>query len=182
MMNNPDAMAPLKVIFLDIDGPMKPARAYWLKPHRPDGNFDPLAVAGINLIHERTGAALVFNTTWNGAGYVRLCEIAANEGITAPVIGVTCFPGLGDRLDAIKLWIMENGPVEAWCALDDETMADDRCIRTSYDSGISVRDYSNAVRLLGRLEDIPPVMRSEPGPRSHLARIIHERAQDCWRA
>jgi hypothetical protein len=150
MMSDRDTPLRLKVIFLDIDGVLKPARAYWLKPHKPDGNFDPLAVAAINLIHERTGAAIVFNTTWNQSGHTRLCEIAANEGIAAPVIGVTGFPELGDRLDAIKAWIAENGPVEAWCALDDETMADDRCIKVNSEFGISTRDFSNSVRLLGK--------------------------------
>ena len=149
-MNDRDMPLPLKVIFLDIDGVLKPARAYWLKPHKEEGNFDPLGVAGINLIHERTGAAIVFNTTWNRAGYTRLCEIAANEGITAPVMGVTSFPDLGDRLDAIRAWIAENGPVAAWCALDDETMSDERCIKVNYDSGISTQDFSNAVRLIRR--------------------------------
>jgi hypothetical protein len=139
----------MKVLFLDVDGVLKPARAYWLKPHKPDHGFDPLAVAAINLIHERTGAVIVFNTTWNQSGHTRLSETAANEGITAPVIGVTAFPGMGDRLEAIKAWMAENGPVEAWCALDDETMADDRCIKVSYDSGISTQNFSDAVRLLG---------------------------------
>ena len=63
---------------------------------------------------------------------------------------MTDFPDLGDRLDAIKAWIAENGPVEAWCALDDETMADDRCIKVSFEFGISTQDFSNAVRLLAR--------------------------------
>jgi hypothetical protein len=140
----------MRVLFLDIDGVMKPARAYWLKPHKPDGNFDPLAVAAINLIHERAGAAIVFNTTWNSSGYARLCEIATHEGITAPIIGVTAFPGLSDRLEAIKAWMAENGPVEAWCALDDETMANDHCIKVNFEFGVSTQDYSNAVRLLGK--------------------------------
>jgi hypothetical protein len=139
----------LKVIFLDIDGPLKPARAYWLQPHVPDGNFDPLAVAAINLIHEGTRAQVVFNSTWNSSGYERLCRIAAKEGITAPVLGITAFPDLGDRLEAIQAWIVDHGPVVAWCALDDETMTDDRCIKVNHDSGISTRDFSAAVRLLG---------------------------------
>jgi hypothetical protein len=139
----------MKVLFLDVDGVLKPARAYWLKPHKPDGGFDPLAVAGINLIHERTGAAIVFNTTWNSSGHARLRRIEASEGITAPVIGMTAFPDLPDRLDAIKAWTAEYGPVAAWCALDDETMADDRCIKVNFEFGVSTRDLSNAVRLLG---------------------------------
>ena len=143
----------MKVLFLDIDGVLKPARAYWLKPLKPDGNFDPLAVAALNLIHERTGAVIVFNTTWNQSGHIRLCEIAANEGITAPVVGVTGFPDLGDRLDAIKAWIADNGPLVAWCALDDETMADDRCIKVNFEFGVSTQDFSNAVRLLGGAAD-----------------------------
>jgi hypothetical protein len=143
---------PLKIIFLDIDGVMKPARSYWLKPHKPDGNFDPLAVAAINAICEKTGAGNVFNSTWNRSGSDRLCEISANEGITAPVMGVTAFPDLCDRLEAIKAWMTANGPVEAWCAMDDETMADTRCIKVNYDNGFSTQDFSNAVRLLGRLE------------------------------
>ena len=86
----------------------------------------------------------------NARAYARLCEIAANEGITAPVIGMTAFPGLSDRLEAIRAWIVGNGPVEAWCALDDETMADDRCIKVNFEFGVSTQNYSNAARLLGR--------------------------------
>jgi hypothetical protein len=139
----------MKVLFLDIDGVLKPARAYWLQPHKPDGNFDPLSVAAVNTICERTGAVIVFNTMWNQSGYARLSEIAANEGITAPVIGVTAFPDQEDRLDAIWAWAAANGPVAAWCALDDETMVDDRCIKVKPEFGISTQDLSDAIRLLG---------------------------------
>ena len=89
----------------------------------------------------------------NARAYARLCEIAANEGITAPVIGMTAFPGLSDRLEAIRAWIVGNGPVEAWCALDDETMADDRCIKVNFEFGVSTQNYSNAARLLGGAAD-----------------------------
>ncbi len=57
----------MKIIFLDIDGVMKPGRAYWCEVRRNtiEGGFDPLAVAAINRICGRTGAYVVFNTTWN---------------------------------------------------------------------------------------------------------------------
>jgi hypothetical protein len=38
MMPDPGVEIPLKVLFLDIDGVLKPVRAYWLQPHKADGN------------------------------------------------------------------------------------------------------------------------------------------------
>lgn len=54
-----------KYIFLDIDGVMKPGRSYFCRDRASamNGGFDPLAVAAINRICEKTGAEVVFNTT-----------------------------------------------------------------------------------------------------------------------
>jgi hypothetical protein len=141
----------MKILFLDIDGVLKPARSYWLKPHKPDGNFDPLGVAAVNSICRETGAHVVFNTQWNTAGYARMTAIARAEGMTMPVMDITNFPGrTKDRDIGIRDWLAKTPLyIERWCAMDDEAVAVENLVRVDYNNGISSQNYSDAVRLLG---------------------------------
>jgi hypothetical protein len=128
----------MKVIFLDVDGPMKPTRCSW-----------QLSVAAINRIHEKTGAVVVFNSTWGARGLEYMTKVAGREGITAPIYDVTDYPHLDDRLLAIKKWLRENPGVEAWCALDDVKINHPSAILVDYDIGISPDNYREATRILG---------------------------------
>lgn len=136
-----------KFIFLDIDGPMKPGRCYLCPEKGSDGfgGWDPLAVAAINRMCVKTGAKIVFNTTWNRQN---IKDIAINQGITAPIAGKTKYPNFKSRILAIHDWIHEN-PCDAWVALDDAHMDDHRCILVCSDNGISVENYRLATELLG---------------------------------
>jgi hypothetical protein len=137
----------MKYIFLDIDGVMKPGRSYFCKEHSANcfGGFDPLAVAAVNRICEKTGASIVFNTTWNSQNMV---DIAAAEGITAPIAGKTPYPGLHDRLKAIQHWLGDN-PAEAWVALDDCAIDHENAILVQPDDGITCQNYRDACKILG---------------------------------
>lgn len=136
-----------KYIFLDIDGVMKPGRSYFC-PERANamrGGWDPLAVAAVNRLCEKTGAAIVFNTTWNR---MNMLDIAEAEGITALIAGKTRYPDLHDRLKAINLWLNEN-PKGDWVALDDCPIDHERAIFVEPDNGITTQNYRDACRLLG---------------------------------
>lgn len=136
-----------KYLFLDIDGPMKPGRAY-LCPQKAGnhfGGFDPLAVAAVNRICNKTGAQIVFNTTWNR---LNMLAIAEAEGITARIAGKTGYPYAMDRLQAIQHWLAEH-PAEEWVALDDAVIDHERAILIDPENGISAQNYRDACRLLG---------------------------------
>lgn len=138
----------MKVIFLDIDGVMKPVRSYWLG-HKPNGGWCPLSVAAVNKIHERTSAVVVFNTAWNTMGLEELNEIAITQGLEAPVIGMTGYPKYYKRLEAVYNWLEDNPEVEQWCCLDDKVLDDPNCRLIDPDIGISPNDYRAVTELLG---------------------------------
>lgn len=148
-MSAPDtSLSTPKYIFLDIDGVMKPGRSYFCEKagkENYNAGFDPLAIACINRLCKKTGAAVVFNTTWNSQDIAAICEA---QGLTAPIAGKTKYPNLHDRLKAINLWLNEN-PKGEWIALDDCPIADERAILVEPDNGISTQNYRDACRMLG---------------------------------
>jgi hypothetical protein len=137
-----------RYIFLDIDGVMKPGRSYFCKDKASamNGGFDPLAVAAINRICEKTGTAIVFNTMWNR---LNMADIAEAEGITAPIAGKTKYPDFQSRLAAIQDWLVDN-PAEDWVALDDCRIEHERALLVCPENGISAQNYRDACRLLGK--------------------------------
>lgn len=140
-----------RLLFLDIDGVIKPGRSYLAQHRDRQGGFDPLGVAAVNRLCERTGASIVFNSSWNCHGLSALRDIAVGQGITAPIAGITRYPfQVDDRLQAIRTYIAENanGLCE-WCALDDALIDHPRAIRVDYENGISLADYRAATNILG---------------------------------
>ena len=143
-----------KILFLDIDGVMKPGRSYWDQSLRNDrdGGFDPLAVAAVNRICARTGAVIVFNTVWNLLhGSDQLRDIAKEQGITADIHpdSVTLYPRIRGRLQAIRDWINEHPETVAWATLDDRPLEHDNAVTVNSENGISVEDYRRVMALLG---------------------------------
>lgn len=147
-----------KIIFLDIDGPMKSGRCYANEKFRKDrkGGFDPLAVALINLLCKRTGAQIVTNSTWNLRDNLR--EILAGQGIKKAYLHKhlkTTYPrAFGnsyDRLQAIQWWIgyWKRIKVERWCAIDDAPIKHDNVVLVDAENGISLDNYRQASDLLG---------------------------------
>lgn len=145
----------MNVIFLDIDGVMKPSRCYFKKDGDHLGDFDPLAVDAVNRICEKANAMIVFNTYWNTQENLK--EIAVGQGIKEEyILGKTRYPhnlrGLDDypnRLTAINTFLTENPEIKKWIALDDEEILDDNAIWVDYENGITVENYRTAVKKLG---------------------------------
>lgn len=142
-----------KILFLDIDGVMKPSRVYWDQSlaNDRDGGFDPLAVAVVNRICDRTEAVIVFNTVWNLLGHDRLLAIAKQQGITADIHQdcVTAYPRCKVRLRAIMDWINEHPEIVTWAVLDDYPLDHKHAITVDGENGISVEDYRRVTALLG---------------------------------
>jgi hypothetical protein len=143
----------MKIIFLDIDGPMKSVRAYFderLK-NNMDGGFDPLNVAIINRLCHLTGAVIVFNTSWNAfQGFKGLIDIAKSEGLKAKITDTTMFPtNCKDRLTAIEYWLLSNKDMTHWVCFDDVKLDHENCIHVDPEIGISPDNYRQASKLLG---------------------------------
>lgn len=140
-----------KFIFLDIDGVMKPGRSYFCAQNsgNVNGGFDPLAVATINRICEKTGAQIVFNTTWNN---LNIIDIAHKQGIKPEyIVGKTSYPNQRDRLTAILHWLEDNDAKDCeWIALDDVKIKHEWAINVDPENGISTQNYRTACRLLGK--------------------------------
>lgn len=145
----------MKVIFLDIDGPMKPARCYFheLRAKDHDGGFCPLSVAIVNRLCEKTGAGIVFNTTWNHRFRTleQAAEFAEVNDLTGKVLGKTKYPGCERRV-AIQDWIDNHAPepVTHWVALDDcPSIKGPNAVLVDGENGISVQNYRDATKILG---------------------------------
>lgn len=146
----------MKIIFLDIDGVMKPGRCYFDKTlsRNRDGGFDPLAVSIVNRLCEKTGAGIVFNTTWNHRFNTmdKAKEFALINGLLGRVYGKTIYPN-GERRAAIAHWLNmpENiGQFDSWVALDDcPSIQGENAVLVDGENGISIQNYRDAVKILG---------------------------------
>jgi hypothetical protein len=143
----------MNIIFLDIDGVMKPARCYLDdKKHGADGGFDELSVAAVNKLAEKCNAGVVFNTTWN-ARWKTMDDVqsfAKDMGLTCEIAGKTLYPSMDSRLAAIHHWIgLSDQKNINWVALDDYEIASTRAVLVDAQVGITVDDYIKATEILG---------------------------------
>lgn len=145
----------MKVIFLDIDGVMKPARCYLdeKKKKNHDGGFCELSVAAVNRLAAHCNAGVVFNTTWN-ARFKTMEEIKAfgkSMGLTCEILGKTKYPSMEKRIDAIHHWISMHPAeeVEKWVALDDCEIPSKNAVLINAEMGIGVQNYIDATNILG---------------------------------
>lgn len=156
----------MKIIFLDIDGVMKPARAYLDKrlSSDRDGGFDPVAVGAINRLCALVDAQVVFNTTWNQ--FRAMYYIGTSQGLSYihPTFWRTDYPELtlsgGSRVSkgsAIRQWLAKYGAdVSHWVALDDQFIHTENGIDLEPNAilidsmfGITIDDFNSAAKILG---------------------------------
>lgn len=148
---------PIKVIFLDIDGVMTPARSYFDR----NPSFDPLAVKTINRLVERTGAHVVLNSTWNSKfkHTDELAEFLNSVGLVALYFDMTSYAKLGfSRAVSIAAHLgdlKKNFGAEQidWVSLGDDWSLNEEypenSIRVDPLNGISVENYRQATKILG---------------------------------
>ncbi|WP_103171586.1 HAD domain-containing protein [Paracoccus sp. SY] len=140
------------ILFLDIDGPMIPMRAYIFD--RMASHDQLLDIACINVLRavvDDTGAKIVFNTTHNrflhsNGKYPGLLGRFAAAGFH---VGFdihddchTLYPDL-DRLTAIREWLHRH-PGHEWIAFDDCQIDDPRAFLTDSKHGIGWDEYQHA--------------------------------------
>lgn len=148
----------MKVIFLNIDGPMIPGRMFFT----PDASFDecwnmhrydPIAVDMINTLCIKHGAVVVMSSTHNGPNAKE--KLAFNGIDSFPKNAPVCTDFLQSphvalgKKNAIDKWLAEHGKdVEAYVVIDDEGVDDPNLVKVEFDGGISLNNFFEADALL----------------------------------
>ena len=146
----------MKIIFLDIDGPMIPLRSYiWDRNASWKQLLDPMCVKVLRAVIDETGAKIVFNTTHN----TMLEATNSSPGLIARFVEHgfkddlhedlrTIYPAT-DRKTSIMEWLHRH-PTETWVAFDDAKIVDERAFLTDATHGIGWNEYQHARKhLLG---------------------------------
>lgn len=150
----------IKVIFLDFDGPMIPARAYFLPENRTGlvARFDPCAVGMLNELIERSDAYLVISSSWATMGKQPMKMALQVNGVRARICdldeGAWTTPRKfsSSRPAEIGWWLEEYGDrVSHWVAIDDQWMSPEdvpNLVHVTMDDGLQMTHLVQAAKLL----------------------------------
>ena len=150
------------VVFLDVDGVVNHWALYAARENDPayangaDTEWvDPVCVARVQVICDRTGAAIVISSSWRLiVGLDRTTAALRAHGLTADVVGETPEHAHRElryrRAAEIRAWLAEHALVDRWCVLDDEPVeiGDDHFVRTNVAVGLTDADVERAVAIL----------------------------------
>ena len=148
----------MKIIFLDIDGPMVPIRAWVLGYKGRHELFDPIAVATLLKILKHD-VKLVISSSWRSLGYDEVVTALENSGISRKHLHEDWqtkeFPVSPEdhmfklRAEEIKEWLSRHPEIEDYVAIDDYPLEMDKLIHVSSNDGIS---YENQIKLFHALK------------------------------
>lgn len=147
-----------KVLFLDIDGPMIPRRAFYL-PNQTliVRKFDPVATALLNEVLAKTGAKLVISSTWGKQGIETVKTLLEENGISWESVHqdwVTPRKYPLARPEEIRLWLANHPEITHWASLDDEQLdLDGKNVKVTFDDGMLTQHYQQLLELLVVVED-----------------------------
>ena len=143
------------ILFLDIDGPMIPARSFIFN-HLASINqeLDETCVKILLKIIEENDIQIVLNTTHNlhlepdpSLGSPGLLNVFEEVGLAKylhPSIS-TDYPHIYPRILAINKWLNDNpGHLNNWIAFDDAEIPHERAYLTSFDHGIGIGEFIHA--------------------------------------
>lgn len=138
----------MKIVFIDVDGPLMPARMYIYGPHP---GFDPVCVKFLLEIIHRCNAKLVACTTHAMRGKEYLFNLFETNGIDTSLfhddwsIGKI---GGNSRTELINAWLEKHKP-DRYCIIDDAKIDNRKVVRVNAEVGISPSDYRKATEMLG---------------------------------
>ncbi|WP_431861310.1 HAD domain-containing protein [Azospirillum sp.] len=147
----------MKVVFLDIDGPMIPQRAYYLPENHGKlvTRFDPVAVWMVLRLLHLAPAKLVISSTWRKHGRERMAADLTVNGICPSHLHDDWSTGehrdepLG-RAKEIMGWMDRHPEVTHYAAIDDERLELPGEVRTTFHDGMQMGHF----KLAGDLLDI----------------------------
>lgn len=149
----------MKVLFLDIDGPMIPRRAYRLPGQTLRVTlFDPVAVSLLLDVLNRSKAKLVISSTW-GSWYSKddFIKQLEKNGISASYLHedwVTPRKFSSLRCNEIQWWLNKHKEVTHYAILDDEHVPLPNTVRVTLNDGLLYGHYQKLLKLLDAAEEI----------------------------
>ncbi len=146
----------MKILFLDVDGPLIPARMYYDGiPRRPfDGTwlYDPVAIGMVNALCNKYGAKIVYNSSHNDDGPAHMrAQATANDldHHLHPTDWITKFPGDTDnRAQGITEWLLRHPEVTNWVDVDDFAVQVTNFALVDFKIGMTLDTYETMEKFL----------------------------------
>ena len=158
----------MKVIFVDIDGPLLPGKMHLFEENRTNvpkaiPKFDEFAIRAFNLWAKYSEAKIVFSTYWAEyftADELKNIMLKNGLGFDYHEDVITPKKHTSTRNAEINWWLEEHPEVTHWIAVDDDTDCraleeyDDinetgRWIEVNFNDGISLRNFYDGCNGLG---------------------------------
>jgi hypothetical protein len=148
-----------RIIFLDVDGVLNNLGSV-IGLGNPSKVFDPVSVALIRKLIDKTGARIVVSSTWRmcpSESYLKQeLERCGADKLTWFIIG--CTPELsGPRGAEIARWIADKGFTGRYVIIDDDSdMLQEQMpmfVQTTFEDGFRVRHYKRALEILGEQDE-----------------------------
>ena len=115
----------MNCIFLDFDGPMIPAKAFYLPSQtKPARLFDPCATGMLLNIISESNSKIVISSIHRKHGYAEVCTTLIKNNIDPSLLHIdwatTTLPNL-TRSEEIQMWL-DDHQVDQYIAIDDELL------------------------------------------------------------
>ncbi len=119
-----------KILFLDIDGPMIPGRAYSMPGQTKPlvKTFDPVAVGLLNALCQDKGWRIVLHTSWIRVwGGQETYDHCVQQGLKPQYFhkDAWCDEEIHWRYTRVAKWLVEHPEIDRYKILDDEPYSED---------------------------------------------------------
>ena len=149
-----------KVVFVDVDGPLVPIRAYVL-PNRLGGTvktMDPVAVAAVASICVAAGAKIVVSSSWAIWGKEKCLGWFQENGFDLGLVHEDWatprkLPSGADRSAEIKAWLAAHPEITHFAVIEDGHLDVPNLVRTTTHDGLLLEHQRALSSLLGIKDD-----------------------------
>lgn len=172
-----------KAIFIDVDGPMIPMRAYYLPQQTaPVSIFDPCAVSLLLRLVDAAQAKLVVSSTWGYHGYDSCMEDFEKNGISSSLFHkdwITPRKMSSSRAQEIRWWLDRHPETTHSVAIDDEDLHIELvpcAVKCDGYEGMSWRNYLECFVHLDAFETLDTDGRAQT-----ISQIEYFKRREIWR-
>jgi hypothetical protein len=142
----------VKVLFLDIDGPVVNTRSILANPQCDCWYaIDTIGVALLVKIAKKYDVKIVSNTARHSLDFDVMKSKLEMLGLV--FYGSTNLPKTLPRKQAIVEWLEANPEVEQWAAVDDEFIDHENAVLIDYDEGITTKAFLSILNILDCEQD-----------------------------
>lgn len=158
-----ESYSPQSIIFLDIDGVLRPTHSYIGKDEYGQ-LFVNECVDNLRYLIEQTGAKIVISSTWKSSGLIIMKEMWDKRNLPGEVIDLTPnevdvvdsgnaeFYDLVDRGMELEQWIVNNNFTGSYVILDDipDFTKEQMChyVKTNPSIGLTKDNINKAISIL----------------------------------